>query len=324
MRRTYLLPAAYLLDQLAGDPEWFPHPVRIIGHAINSGERALRKQNDSPTHEFATGMALTVGVVAATYFASRTAIRVAYRQSSGLGNATELLLAWTCLAARNLSQEAQAVSVALNRHDLVLARQRLARIVGRDIQHLDPQEISRALIETLAESASDGVVAPIVYLAVGDVPLAMAYKAVNTLDSMIGHRTERYLYFGKFAARLDDVANYLPARITALIAVVGASLLPFCDSRSAWNIWWRDGARHKSPNAGQPEAAVSGALTTRLGGNNSYDNEVISTPLMGAEFAAAIPVKAAEAIRLVSVISIFGLAFGILLAASQQRRKATR
>lgn len=179
MRRTYLLPAAYLLDQLAGDPEWFPHPVRIIGQAINSGERALRTPTDTPTHEFARGVALTVGVVAATYFASRTAIRLAYWQSSGLGNATELLLAWTCLAARNLSHEARAVSMALDRTDLVLARQRLARVVGRDTEHLDSQEISRALIETLAESASDGVVAPIIYLAVGGVPLAMAYKAIN-------------------------------------------------------------------------------------------------------------------------------------------------
>jgi adenosylcobinamide-phosphate synthase len=323
VKRTHLLPAAYLLDHLAGDPEWFPHPVRIIGRAVTLGERVLRAEDDTPFREFVTGLTLTAGIVASTYFASRAIIRLAYRQSSSLGAATEILLAWTCIAARNLSDEAQAVSAALNGNDLVLARQRIARIVGRDTQKLDHNEISRALIETLAESASDGVVAPIVYLATGGVPLAMAYKAINTLDSMIGHRTPQYLYFGKAAARLDDAANFVPARITAVSTVAAAALHHFSDPNTAWNTWRRDGEKHKSPNAGQPEAAVSGALQVRLGGANTYDNEVILSPVMGAEFPAPTPAKAAQAIRLTAVISILGLAVGILLAASQQKR-ATR
>lgn len=323
MKRTHLLPAAYLFDQLAGDPEWLPHPVRIIGHAITAGERALRSPDDGPAREFATGMALAVSIVTSTYFVTRAIIRLAYKQSSQLGNTIELLLAWTCLAAQNLSQEAHAVSAALNRNDLNRARRQLARIVGRDIAHLDAHEISRALIETLAESASDGVVAPLIYLAVGGVPLAMAYKAVNTLDSMIGHRTEQYLYFGKFAARLDDAANFLPARLTAFSTIAAASLLPSIHPHTAWKIWLRDGAKHKSPNAGQPEAAFSGALQIRLGGDNSYDGEIISTPLMGAEFPKPTPIQAAQAIRLVSVVCLFSLAAGILIAALQQRRAAT-
>jgi adenosylcobinamide-phosphate synthase len=322
VKRTHLLPAAYLLDHLAGDPEWFPHPVRIIGRAIVLGERVLRAPDDNPSREFVTGLTLTVGIVTYTYFATCAIIRLAYRRSAGLGSATEVLLAWTCLAARNLSQETQAVSDALNRDDLVLARQRIARIVGRDTRNLDRNEISRALIETLAESASDGVVAPIVYLATGGVPLAMAYKAINTLDSMIGHRTPQYLYFGKVAARLDDAANYIPARITALSTVAAAALHHFSEPHTAWSTWHRDGKKHKSPNAGQPEAAVSGALQVRLGGANSYDNEVIPTPIMGAEFPAPTPAKAAQAIRLTAVISILGLAVGVLLAAFQQRRAA--
>ncbi len=322
MKRTHLLPAAYLLDHLADDPEWFPHPVRIIGRAITLGERVLRAEDDTPFREFVTGLTLTAGIVASTYFASRAIIRLAYRRSSSLGAATEILLAWTCLAARNLSDEAQAVSDALTRNDLVWARRRIARIVGRDTQKLDHNEISRALIETLAESASDGVVAPIIYLATGGVPLAMAYKAINTLDSMIGHRTPQYLYFGKVAARLDDAANYVPARITALSTVAAAALHHFSDPHTAWSIWHRDGEKHKSPNAGQPEAAVSGALQVRLGGANSYDNEVILTPIMGAEFPAPTPAKAAQAIRLTAVISMLGLVVGVLLAASQQRRAA--
>lgn len=320
MKRTHLLPAAYLLDHLAGDPQWLPHPVRIIGRAITLGERVLRSEEDTPLRQFVTGLILTGGIVALTYCASRAAIRLAYRQSSKLGAATEILLAWTCIAARNLSDEAEAVSAALNGNDLVLARQRIARIVGRDTQKLDPTEMSRALIETLAESASDGVVAPILYLATGGVPLAMAYKAINTLDSMIGHLTPQYFYFGKAAARLDDAANFVPARITAASTVAAAALHSFSNPYTAWRTWDRDGKKHKSPNAGQPEAAIAGALQVRLGGANTYDNEVILTPVMGAEFPAPTPARATQAIRLTAVISLLGLVVGVVLAASQQRR----
>ena len=322
MKRTHLLPAAYLIDHLAGDPEWFPHPVRIIGRAITLGERVLRKADDRPSDEFIAGCLLTAGTVLSTYLVTRAIVRMAHRQSASLGNATEMLLAWTCLAARNLSQEAQAVSDALQHDNLSFARQRIARIVGRDTNDLDRNEISRALIETLAESSADGVIAPILYLALGGVPLAMMYKAINTLDSMIGHRTPHYLYFGKLAARLDDAANYVPARITALSTVAAAALLPLCDPHTAWSTWHRDGNKHKSPNAGQPEAAAAGALQVRLGGTNSYDNEEIHTPIMGAEFASPTPAKAAQAIRLTAIVSLLGLAVGVLLAASRIRKAA--
>lgn len=322
MKRTYLLPAAYLLDHFAGDPEWFPHPVRIIGRAITCGEQSLRTQNDSSSREFFAGALLAAGVVSSTYFAARATIRLAYRRSSALGAAIEILLAWTCIAARNLSQEALAVSDALSRNHLSRARRRIARIVGRDTHSLNSNEISRALIETLAESACDGVVAPILYLAAGGVPLAMTYKAINTLDSMIGHRTTEYLYFGKSAARLDDAANYIPARITALCTVLAASALDCCNPRRALKTWRRDAKKHSSPNAGQPEAAASGALQVQLGGANSYGNEVILTPIIGAEFAPATPAKAAQAIRLTAAISLLGLGVGILLAASQQKWSA--
>src|SRR5262249_1377899 len=154
-----------------------------------------------------------------------------------LGWLTELTLGWTCLAARNLQDEASLVIAALNSGDVEMARRRLARIVGRDTMHLDAHEISRAVIETLAESASDGVIAPLFYMSVGGVPLAMAYKAVNTLDSMIGHADDRYFYFGRAAARLDDAANFVPARLTALATVVGSGVSGVGDLRSAWEIW---------------------------------------------------------------------------------------
>jgi len=322
MRYTYLLPAAYLIDCFAGDPEWFPHPVRLIGIIIAKGERVVRRCGAGPHRELLAGTALTAGVVTSSYYLTRTVIRLAYRKSRLLGYSTELLIAWTCLAARNLRQEAQAVSDALRDEDLLRARARLGRIVGRDTHSLDENEISRALIETLAESASDGVVAPILYLAVGGVPLAMAYKAINTLDSMIGHRDQRYLYFGKAAARLDDAANYIPSRVTALSVIAASALSSRPEPRTAWNVWLRDGSKHKSPNAGQPEAAVSGALGVRLGGDNRYDGELISSPRIGAEFPEASPLKAREAIRLTTVVAVIGLTVGFVFAAISRRGNA--
>jgi adenosylcobinamide-phosphate synthase len=315
LKRTYLLPTAWLFDQFAGDPEWLPHPVRLMGLAIARGESAIRHREQSSATEFISGAALTISVVASSYFLSRQAIRLATRQSPALGNAVELLLGWTCLAARSLEQEAAGVANAHGAGDLVLARKRLSRIVGRDTEHLDVGEINRALIETLAESASDGIIAPLFYMALGGVPLAMAYKAVNTLDSMIGHADARYFYFGKAAARLDDAANYAPARFTALGVVAASCLASDADPKAALHIWRRDGAKHKSPNAGQPESAMAGALHARLGGSNTYDGEVIPARQIGAEFPPPSLAQSRKAIRLVSSVTLLGLAGSILLGA---------
>jgi adenosylcobinamide-phosphate synthase len=191
-----------------------------------------------------------------------------------------LYLAVTTLATRSLIDEAGAVRRLLLNSNLPAARRQVGRIVGRDTQALDESEVTRAVIETLAESASDGIVAPMFYLAIGGAPAALAYKAVNTLDSMIGHRNERYEFFGKFAARLDDAANFIPARLTALLFVLAAWLLRL-DWRGAWRVLWRDGAKHKSPNAGRPEAAMAGGIGAQLGGTNYYDGERHHGPRMG-------------------------------------------
>ncbi len=321
MNRIVLLPAAYILDQIAGDPEWFPHPVRLIGTGISRGESSLRRPGQTSTVELASGTALTVSIVGSAYWLTAIAIRLARRFSLSAGDATEVVLAWTCLAARNLEQEAAGVTDALQRGDLPLARKRLSRIVGRDTENLDEQEISRAVIETIAESSSDGIMAPLFYMALGGVPLAMAYKAVNTLDSMIGHADSNYFFFGKAAARLDDVANFLPSRITALTLIAASQLVRQSDPKAAWKIWRRDGAKHKSPNAGQPESAMSGALHVALGGNNTYAGELIPAQRMGQEFPPSTPRKSSQALRLVSVASLLGLAVGILLSAVVQTRK---
>jgi adenosylcobinamide-phosphate synthase len=309
MNRAGLLWGVYLVDQAAGDPQWFPHPVRLMGWVIARGEERLR----TGAGDFSAGAALTVGVVGASYVLTRQIIAAAYRLSKFAGVSAEIALGWTCLAARNLQDEATLVLEALDGEELPIARNRLARIVGRDTQNLNAEEISRAVIETLAESASDGVLAPLFYMACGGVPLAMAYKAVNTLDSMIGHADERYFYFGKFAAHLDDVANFLPARFTAVaIAVLSGS-------GTAWRVWMRDRGKHKSPNAGQPESAMAGALQVQLGGGNFYDGEFLAAEPIGGEFRRPQAQDARRALRIVSVVAVIGVAVAALASAWKAR-----
>ena len=315
MTRAQAIAAACLLDWIAGDPEWFPHPVRWMGRCTQLAESLLRRPGQSANDELMAGAALTVGLVGASYLGTAKAIEIAYRISRVTGMATEILLGWTCLASRNLVDESLAVIRALQQEDLVLARQRLSRIVGRDTQSLSETEIHRAVIETLAESACDGIVAPLSYMAIGGVPMAMAYKAVNTLDSMIGHADQRYFYFGKVAARLDDVANYLPSRLTALALAAAAGT----SATSALRIWRRDGGKHKSPNAGQPESAMAGALQVRLGGENTYAGERIATPLLGAEFERPMRHHAARALRLVAAVSLFSAVVAVLARSKKSR-----
>ena len=308
----------WLADRLAGDPEWFPHPVRLMGMAISRGETALRRPHQSDAGQLISGAALTVAVVCATYYLSHKGLQAARARSPLLGNALELMLAWNCLAARNLEEETVRVANALEAGDLPLARRRLARIVGRDTHSLCTNEICRAVIETLAESASDGIVAPLFYLALGGVPLALAYKAVNTLDSMIGHADENYFHFGKAAARLDDAANYLPAQLTAAAIVAASTFQDDTDPQAAWSTWRRDGDKHKSPNAGQPESAMAGALHVQLGGDNTYGGQVVAAARMGTEFQLPSQSDVRSAIRLVSLVTLLGVSCGIFVAALAQ------
>jgi adenosylcobinamide-phosphate synthase len=280
-----------------------------MGISTQLAESWLRWPQQTPRQQRLAGAALTAGIVGGSYVATAKAIEWAER--IGYGTTVEILLAWTCLASRSLIDESLAVIHSLDQP--AFARQRLARIVGRDTQALSNTEIHRALIETLAESACDGIVSPLLYLAIGGVPLAMAFKAVNTLDSMIGHADERYLYFGKAAARLDDAANYLPARITAFALILAAGVGRKTSSRSSLRTWYRDRGKHKSPNAGQPESAIAGALQVRLGGENTYQGERIATPLLGAEFEPPKAHHARQALRLVTAVSFLGAAVAILL-----------
>jgi adenosylcobinamide-phosphate synthase len=263
---------AYALDWLIGDPTWLPHPVRWMGRMIKGGEGLLRRFSRVPSSEFLAGTVLTVIVVGVFGIGSSIVLLWLRGLNPALAFVVSVYLAASTLATRSLLDESRAVRRFLVNGDLLSARQQVARIVGRDTQELDEPEVTRAVIETLAESASDGIVAPMFYLAIGGVPAALAYKAVNTLDSMIGHRGKTYEFFGKCAAVLDDVASFIPARVTALLFVWAAWTLHL-DWRGAWRIMRRDGAKHKSPNAGRTEAAMAGALGVRVGGTNFYEGE---------------------------------------------------
>jgi adenosylcobinamide-phosphate synthase len=223
------------------------------------------------------------------------------------------LLGWTTLATRSLLEHARAAVSALDAGDLPRARERLGLIVGRDVHNLDASGVARAVTETVAESSSDGIVAPLFYLALGGPPLALAYKAVNTLDSMIGHRDPQYLYLGRVAARLDDLANLVPSRLTALLIVLAAAVTGG-SARTAGRVWLRDGGKHESPNAGQPEAAMAGALGVRLGGLSHYDGQPSHRPLLGAELPPPDRHAARESLRVAQIVSLAAFFLALLMS----------
>jgi adenosylcobinamide-phosphate synthase len=302
------LSLAYAADLVLGDPEWFPHPVRWFGALTQMGERLLRPLVRGPKSELLAGTLLT-GFVASIGWALGRPKNSAWRT----------MLMWTALATRSLLEEAHAVIRALEADDIDLARRRLARIVGRDTAHLDETEISRAVIETLAESTCDGIVAPLFWLAAIGVSGAMSYKAINTLDSMIGHPEPPYCYFGRVAARLDDAVNFVPARLTAL-GIVAAANIQGLDSGRAQQIWQRDGDKHASPNAGQSEAAMAGALGVRLGGVSSYDGHPHHTPVLNAGGRPASVGDARAASSLVAIASALAFGAALLVVGWRNRR----
>lgn len=307
-----LLAVAYSWDWLIGDPVWLPHPVRWMGRMINAGERVLRMIAHSPGSEFFAGLMLTLVVVGTFGIGSWIILLWLRGWNSTLAFIASVYLAASTLATRSLLDEARAVRRFLVGGDLLSARQQVARIVGRDTQNLDEPEVTRAAIETLAESASDGIVAPMFYLAIGGVPVALAYKALNTLDSMIGHRGKPYELFGKCAAILDDIGSFIPARVTALL-LVGAAWTLHLDWPRAWRIMRSDGGKHTSPNAGRPEAAMAGALGVRLGGTNFYDGEAHSGLHLGDADNRLDDGAFRNAVRLTACVSL--LMFSLCLLA---------
>lgn len=273
-----LILAALALDALAGDPAWLPHPVVLIGRAIFWGEHRLR--SGQPRTDFLGGLVLAVCVTMLAAGASWATIALCELFSPSLASLAAVLLAWTTLAMRGLDHAAKAVELSLRRDDQSEARIAMPALVGRDPDKLDRDGMICATVESIAENLSDGVIAPLLFLFVGGPVTAIAYKAVNTLDSMIGYRDEKYLYFGCAAARIDDVANYIPARLSA-VCIAAASA--FTTRRLRLALWtcWVDAQKHLSPNAGFPESAMAGALGVRLGGEAIYGGAVEHRAVLG-------------------------------------------
>jgi adenosylcobinamide-phosphate synthase len=273
-----LIAAALVLDLILGDPPWMPHPVRLIGWLINRGERAL--YTGRPRADLRSGTILAAAVVLIALLSAWAIIAAGDAISATLGAALAVAIAWTTLALKGLSDAATEVERALAAENDDAARQAMPALVGRDPASLDHTGMVRATVESIAENSSDGVIAPLLFLFIGGPALAIAYKAINTLDSMIGYRSERHLYFGRAAARIDDAANFIPARLTALCLIASAAV--FTGRGVEAYDACRAGARlHPSLNAGYPEAAMAGALGVQLGGEAVYGGEVENRPLLG-------------------------------------------
>lgn len=230
--------------------------------------------------ELLAGLLLLILTVGITALAAELLLRVAYAIHPFAGTAVAIIVSWSCLAARSLHGESSLVAQALDNGDLPLARKQLSFIVGRDTAELTEPEIWRGAVETVAENTSDGVIAPLLFLMLGGPVLGMAYKAVNTLDSMVGYRNDKYLLFGRASARFDDLLNFIPARLTGILMVIAAPFIGL-NIKNSWKIMRRDGRNHSSPNSGIPEAAAAGALGVQLGGTNYYFGKPIEKPAIG-------------------------------------------
>lgn len=275
---------AYLLELVLGDPERLPHPVRCIGFLITSLEKTLRKRARTSTVERLLGAVLAVTTIAVTYGITFTLLYFSYHFSRPLFFIFSTYFVWTSISIKSLKKEARDVVSTLGGSGIEKARARLSRIVGRDTLNLSEEGVLKAVIESVSENTSDGIVAPLFYLVLGGPALMAAYKAVNTLDSMVGHKNERYMNFGWFSARLDDIANFIPARITSFLTVCSVFFLGY-NWRGSLKILMRDRRNHPSPNSGFPEAAVAGALGVRLGGTMSYGGKVYEKPFIGDNFS---------------------------------------
>ncbi len=304
--------SAYLLDLLLGDPQWFPHPVRLIGKMIAALEKLLRALGSSPRWLKFSGVLLAFSVCGATFLAAASLIRWAAHFHVFAGAALWILLAYTTLASRDLHVETRKVLRSLEAGDLARARRELSFLVGRDTANMDEPEIIRALLETIAENISDGIVAPFFYLGLGGSPWALAYKAVNTLDSMVGYRNEKYRHIGWASARLDDAANFIPARISGFLIVL-SSLVLGKSWRSSLKILLRDRGKHESPNSAWPEAAMAGALGIQFGGLNYYFGLPHRKPLLGDGDKGLERGDVREAWKILYVSSFLMLLLAILL-----------
>lgn len=312
--RVQALLIGFLLDCLLGDPVWLYHPVQAMGWLIERCERLYRKlfiQNKGG--EILAGGLLAVTLTGVSYLVPWASLRLADWLHAWGALAMESIFCWLIIAPRSLRDESAAVYHQLKKGDLVAARQAVSRIVGRDTAELTAEEVTKATVETIAENTSDGVVAPLVFLALGGAPLGFLYKAINTMDSMVGYKNEKYLYFGRIPARLDDLANFLPARLSGWLMIVAAYLLGF-DGKNAKAIYRRDRRNHASPNSAHTEAACAGALDIQLAGPAVYFGVVHNKPTLGDPIRPVEPEDIPRAHKLLYGTTVLALLLAVLVA----------
>lgn len=321
MEMVIVVFVAFLLDLLFGDPRWLPHPIRFIGWLIDFLEKAIRSVfPKNKSGEIIGGIVLCVLVVSISFLVPFYLLKGLNAIHPWIKYVVETFFCYQIFATKSLRTESMRVYEHIKHQDIEGSRKYLSWIVGRDTQNLSFTQIIKAVIETIAENTSDGVIAPMLFMMIGGAPLGFFYKAVNTLDSMVGYKNEQYLNFGKFSAIFDDVVNFLPARITGLGMIIAACITEF-DGKNAWNMFWRDRHNHSSPNSANPEAACAGALNIQLAGDAYYFGKLYQKKTIGDDHrpveaidipkanklmyvTASICLVVFETIRIITVVAI--------------------
>jgi adenosylcobinamide-phosphate synthase len=303
------LTLGFVLDLIIGDPQNWPHPIRYIGRFITYLENIFGKFNQNRSRQFLSGVLLWIITVFTAYFIPMIILFFTSKINLYLFLLVEGLMCYYILAVKNLKDEAKKVYASLIKKDLRRSREDLSMIVGRDTENLDKESIIKATVETVSENISDGIIAPMLFIALGGAPLGFAYKASNTLDSMVGYKNEKYHYFGKFSALADDILNFIPSRISGLLIILSSFILRY-NYKNSWKIFIRDRKNHSSPNAGQSEAAAAGALNLKLGGPNYYHGTLVEKPFIGDSL---------KSIEVTDILKVFKLMYtsaflGLLLS----------
>ena len=283
----------FILDLIIGDPHGLYHPIRLVGNLIGLLEKHMNKKSDSPDRQMVMGWLMALIVITLSSGIPLLLLLLAYRIHPVCGLVLETIMCWQLLATKSLKDESMKVYRKLKKHDLQGSRHAVSMIVGRDTEVLDETGVTKAAVETVAENTSDGVIAPMFYMAIGGAFLGWMYKSINTMDSMVAYKNDRYLYFGRIPAYLDDIANYIPARLAGLLMVL-ASFLVRLDGTHAFAIFKRDRYNHASPNSAQTEAVMAGALNVQLAGDAWYFGELHKKKTIGDDIR---PVEEEDIVR---------------------------
>lgn len=299
----------YILDLILGDPYNFPHPIRLIGNLITYTEKLLRKLFKN---ELLSGILMLIIVTGISVIIPTLILKIAYKIHLIVGIIVESIMCYQMLATKCLKDESMKVYNSLKDGDLELSRKNVSMIVGRDTKNLDTTGVTKATVETIAENTSDGIIAPMLYMAIFGAVGGFFYKSVNTLDSMIGYKNDKYLYFGRASAKTDDILNYIPSRISAIIVILASAILKL-DYKSAFKIWKRDCRNHPSPNSAQTESAFAGALNVQLAGDMYYFGKLHHKQTIGDDIRPIQIEDIKIANRILYTTSFIGLILSVIV-----------